>query len=221
MEGDVLHACHVGVRGREPGCRDDGAGGVGGRGGSSDPRNCRAHRFGAARARAGRRPASLRNGGRTSRRRRVSAARPWQGRWCCFGGAPVGSATYGSCRTCSLTSPSPEPATVQSAPALCCGVPEGSAQATADARRGPRGSRTGDGSRRPGWRRSVARSAGKLGVTWKGLAKLMARLRIDRFSLGHDRSAPAPSWRLISQALRRDAGNTRAATAPTDFASNV
>ena len=44
-----------------------------------------------------------------------------------------------------------------------------------------------------GRHRSVARAAGELGVTRQGLSKLMARLDIDRFNPGRDRSAPAPS----------------------------
>ena len=37
--------------------------------------------------------------------------------------------------------------------------------------------------------RNVARTTGKMGVTRHGPAKLMVRLRIDRFSPGCDRSA--------------------------------
>lgn len=40
---------------------------------------------------------------------------------------------------------------------------------------------------------SVARAAGELGVTRQGLSKLMARLDIDRYSPGRDRSAQMPS----------------------------
>ncbi len=44
-----------------------------------------------------------------------------------------------------------------------------------------------------GRHRSVARTAGELGVTRQGLSKLMARLDIDRFIPGRDRSAQMPS----------------------------
>ena len=44
-----------------------------------------------------------------------------------------------------------------------------------------------------GRHRSVARAAGELGVTRQGLSKLMARLEIDRFNPGRDRSARMPS----------------------------
>ena len=44
-----------------------------------------------------------------------------------------------------------------------------------------------------GRHRSVARAAGELGVTRQGLSKLMARLDIDRFKPGRDRSAQLPS----------------------------
>ena len=40
---------------------------------------------------------------------------------------------------------------------------------------------------------SVARAAGELGITRQGLSKLMGRLQVDRFDLGRDRSAQAPS----------------------------
>ena len=44
-----------------------------------------------------------------------------------------------------------------------------------------------------GRHRSVARAAAELGVTRQGLSKLMARLDIDRFNPGRDRSAQMPS----------------------------
>ena len=40
---------------------------------------------------------------------------------------------------------------------------------------------------------TVARAAGELGVTRQGLSKVMARLQIDRFNPGRDRSAEIPS----------------------------
>ena len=44
-----------------------------------------------------------------------------------------------------------------------------------------------------GRHRSVARAVGELASTRQGLSKLMARLQIDRFNPGGDRSAQMPS----------------------------
>ena len=67
--------------------------------------------------------------------------------------------------------------------------------------------------------RNVARTTGKMGVTQQGPAKLMTRLRIDRFSPGRDRSAPATSLSLIRQAFKVDVGRPHGATEPAQFAS--
>ncbi len=119
----ALHACrHVRARGREAGCRGSAAGGVACRRGSGDPRHLSGSplwRYGSAGRTS---PDSPRTGGRTSPRWRA-VAQPWRGRRWPPWRRTCGPATCGSYRTCSLTSPPRDPASVRSSQASAGGVP--------------------------------------------------------------------------------------------------
>ncbi len=190
------------------GLSDSAAGGVACRRGSGDPRHLSGsplRRYGSAGRTS---PDSPRTGGRTSRWW-CAAARPWRGRrwppWrrtCC-------PATCVSYRTCSLTSPSRDPASMRSSAAFCRRRSvNGQRRATVDARRRPREPRTGGGSGhpRPASKRCPHRRQDGCHAT--GPREAMAWLRIDRFSPGR-----------IRQAFKLDVGRARGATEPIEFAS--
>ena len=60
-----------------------------------------------------------------------------------------------------------------------------------------------------GRHRSVARTAGELGVTRQCLSKLMARLQVDRFDPGRDRSTTEPAPLAAASVGAREAGHVR------------
>ena len=214
----ALHACcHVRARGREAGCRGSAAGGVACRRGTGDPRHLSGsplRRYGSTGRTS---PDSPRTGGRTSRWWRV-AARPWRGRRWPPWRRTCGPATCGSCRTCSLTSPSRDPASMRSSPAFCRRRSvNGQRRATVDARRRPREPRTdgGSGHPRPASKRCPHRRQD--GRQAAGPREAMAWLRIDQS--GPPTARPAPSLSLIGQAFKLDVGRARGATEPIEFAS--